>query len=50
MDLRQGSKSLSCASLEKGQTWMHKQPQPVGGPPPVQATMNKKWFGWHVFV
>lgn len=50
MDLKQGSKSLSCSSLEKSQTWMHSQPQPAGGVPPAQATVNRKYVAWVVCV
>lgn len=40
MDLKQGSKTLSCHSLVAGQGWMQGQPQPRGGPPPVQAIVQ----------
>ena len=33
MDLRQGSRTLSCSSLTRGLQWMEGQPQPTGVPP-----------------
>ena len=37
MDFRKGSKTLSCESLARGQSWMDRQGQPGQGAPPVEA-------------
>ena len=44
MDLRKGSKSLSCETLAAGAKFMEKQPQPKGGPPPVEAWLLQLLF------
>ena len=43
MDLRQGSKSLSCETLLAGLSFMDQQKQPRGGPPPLEV-------GKHLFT
>ena len=37
MDFKTGSKTFSCESLTRGQSWMDRQGQPGHGPPPVEA-------------